>query len=253
MMKRTVLMLSALVLLLTSCLEDDGYAYSGTFARIVTIDHSSDPIRFCCDYTNELIECGNVTTDDDLAAYGLEEAKRALVYFDYKANYYENIITLNTGSVIEPIDLWCKALPNDKTYGPVYGFDQLQVESSWSYPYGWVSDGYLNLIPVVLSDVAAKHYLAPAGVNGDTLKFNLYMSYEEGSSYRGEYACYDLRNLLDTASADPQFRPWMKEMTDRLNNGNDSVMVCVWADYMATDTIIKATVPTAYFRFNPNK
>lgn len=253
-MKKVALIVSAMVLaLLTSCIENEGYTYSGTFARIVTIDHSSEPIRFYCDYTGDVIECENIQTDSDLGANGLDlkNAKRALVYFYYEQNYYTNIITLTSGTEIKPNDLWCKSLPKDKTFNPVFGFDRMQVENNWAYPYGWVSQGYLNLIPVTKADEAAVPYLAPAGVSGDTLKFNLYMSYELGTNYRAEYACYDLRALKDTASADPKFRPWMKDMTDLMVQ-KDSVLVCVYADYQTTDSIVKATVPTAYFRFNPN-
>jgi hypothetical protein len=250
-MKKTVWMLSAmLLLLLTSCIENDGYTYTGTFARIVTIDHIADPPRFVCDYTNEVIECVNIKTDSDLEPFNLKNAKRALVFFYYEANYEANLITLTKGDAIDPVPLWCKALPKDKTFNPVYGFNRMQVENGWAYPYGWVSNGYLNLVPVLRADETTVPYLAPAGVNGDTLKFNLYMNYALGENNRAEYFCFDLRNLTDTVSAEPKFRPWMKEMTDLMLN-RDTVMVCVWADYQSNDAITKVTVPTAHFRFNP--
>lgn len=254
-MRKITWMLSVLaVMLLTSCMENEGYTYSGTFCRIVTIDHSVQPIRFYCDYTGEVIECQNINTESDLVQYGLSNIDRALASFSYQSDINETIVTLNDGCApIEVGDLWCDNLPKDQPFNPVYGFNQLQVESGWSYPYAWVSRGYLNVIPVTKANASATPYLAPAGANGDTLKFNLYMSYELGSNYRAEYACFDLTQLADTARAAAQFRPWMKEMTDLIHN-RDSVMVCIWADYMHSDTALvsKVTVPTGYFRLNIN-
>ena len=235
-------------LLLTSCLDNDGYTYTGTFCRFVTIDHSVEPIRFYCDYTGEVIECENIKTNSDLGPFNLKSVNRALAYFSYQSTTNETIVSLSEGCApIEPVDLWCKALPKDKIFNPVYGFNRIQVESGWTYPYAWVSKGYLNMVPVAYADETAVPYLAPAGVNGDTLKFNLYMNYELGNNYRAEYACFDLRNLADTANADPKFRPWMVAMTNLIQQ-KDSVMVCVWSDYQSNDSIIKVTTPTDYFR-----
>ena len=252
-MKKFAWILSAVVgLLLTSCLENEGYSYTGTFCRVVTIDHESNPPRFICDYTGEVYVCDNINQDSDLGPFDLKNAKRALAYFSYQADLNESIISLSQGCApIEVTDLWCQSLPKDKTYNPVFGFTRMQVESGWEYPYAWVSQGYLNIVPIAYSDEAVVPYLAPAGVGGDTLKFNLYLSHERGNNYRSQYMCFDLRQLKDTANAEPKFRPWMKDMTDLIKQ-KDSVVVCVWADYQASDTLKKVTIPTSHFSFSLN-
>ena len=54
-------------LMLMSCLPDNGgYSYTTSFGRIVTIDHSSSPIRFICDCTGEVYEPENVKSDEEL-------------------------------------------------------------------------------------------------------------------------------------------------------------------------------------------
>lgn len=237
-------------LLLTSCLPDEpGINYSATFARIVTIDHTLSPVRFYCDYTNEVIETENIKTNDDLAKFDLDDVDRALVYFQLDAINYDTQITFQDGAPIEVDAVYNKYLPIDATVKPVYGFSQLQVENGWFYPYAWVSRGYLNIVPQVKTSKGSEKYLVPEAVSNDSLVFSLRVKYDEGSDICSEYACFDLRTLADTVNADAAVKPIMKQMVDRINVASDSVMVVVLGDRKISwpDTITKAYVPTNYF------
>lgn len=238
----------AAMLMFASCLPDgDGYNYTSQFARVATIDYSSDPISFHCDYTNEKFVFTNVTSADDLGPFDLKGAKRALLNIYMEANAKAANYELISGAPIHA-EAVCGKLPADATLNPVYGFTRLELDT-WSYPYAWVSRGYLSIVPQILSDADATPYLVPKAVSGDTLCFDLRMAYELGKkNYRSQYACFDLRTLADTAQADAAVKPVMKEMIDRVNMG-DTVMARISAYYKTAypDTVITATVPTSYF------
>lgn len=246
---------AALACSLSSCLPDDGYTYSSQFSRIVTIDHSVSPIRFYCDYTNEIMELDNIKTDSDLGPFNLKNADRALIKIQLDAKATAAEYNLLEGSPIKSRSVSVQSLEGVAGIQPVFGFEQLQLERGWLYPYAWVSRGYLNIIPQILSDEDAEPYLVPQAVSRDTLKFNLKMKYELGEqNYRAQYACFDLRSLADTVQADSTVRPVMRQMIDRLHNEQDSVMVVVTADLqnIYPDTVITATVPTNYFFLHLN-
>ena len=254
-MKKTTflsfLILSSIVL--TSCLPDSpGNTYTSTFPRLVTINHSTEPPRFYADYTNEEFVISNINTNDDLKKFKLEDADRALIYVTLNVVDYDAEYILERDSYPLDINPVCnKDLTLDESFGPVYGFSRLEVESTWAYPYAWVSHGYLSILPQVKveKDAESKHYLVPEGVSNDTLSFSLHSQYESGSTLRADYVCFDLQTLGDTASADAEAKSIMKSMVNKLNSSADSVMVVVVADYLKVwpDTIIKTMVPTNYF------
>jgi len=254
-MKKIVSLSTALAcaaaLALTSCLPDSpGYTYTNTFSRIVTIDHDVTPPRFYCDCTNEVLEFSNIKTNADLGKFDLADAPRALITGTLNVVDYDSDCTLGKGSsAIEVLPVCNKDVVIDDTFGPVYGFSRFEVESTWAYPYAWVSRGYLNIIPQIKSDRAGEHLLVPEGVSNDTLSFSLRSRYTTGENTRAEFACYDLRTLGDTVTADAGAKQVMAAMIDKLNNSNDSVMVVVVADYLNVwpDTIVKTLVPTNYF------
>ena len=229
---------------MTACLGDPEYHHTGTFARLVTIDRTQAQPKFVCDYTGEVYTCSNVKSNEDLASYGLKEAERAFVYFDFESTYEASTVSLNSGTVITPASVSGVALPKDVEYCPVYGFERLELEPGWSYPYAWVSGHYLSIMPVTMSDDAPSQYLLPKYVSNDTLYFSLYMSYEKSTSYRSEYICYDLRSLMDTIHADETCKPVLSSMLKALDEGRKQVSLCVMADYVSADTIIKAYAPT---------
>ncbi|MBR4433634.1 MAG: hypothetical protein IK011_04155 [Bacteroidaceae bacterium] len=250
-MKKFVFGLMTLVAVaLTSCLPDSpGYTYTGTFARLVTIDHATVPPRFYCDYTNEVFEFSNITTDADLGKYDLDDVQRALILVNIDVVNYDVDYTLVSGDAITVYSVYNKDFVMDDSFGPVYGFSNLELERAWSYPYAWVSRGYLSIIPQIKADKAGEHLLVPEGVSNDTLSFSLHSRYTLGGELRGDYTCFDLRTLADTATAEPGTKTVMTAMLDRLNHSSDSVMVVVVADYLNVypDTIIKTVVPTNYF------
>lgn len=254
-MKKIVLLSTviacALTLALTSCLPDaPGYTYTNTFSRIVTIDHGVTPPRFYCDYTNDTLVFSNIKTNADLGKYNLTDAPRALITGTLTMVDYDVDYTLGRESEsIEVMPVCNKDLVIDDTFGPVYGFSRLEVERTWAYPYAWVSRGYLNIIPQIKSNRAGEHLLVPEGVSGDTLSFSLRSKYTTGDNVRAEFACYDLRTLGDTLTADAGAKQVMTSMINSLNQPGDSVMVVVVADYLSVwpDTIVKTLVPTNHF------
>jgi len=256
-MKKIVFCLLALVaLVLTSCLPDTpGYSYTSTFVRLVTIDHSVEPPVFYADLTNQQFQFTNIQKNSDLEKYELTDAPRALIVGTVTAADYAVDYTLGNGSApLEVTPVCNKDVVIDESFGPVYGFSNFEVESGWTYPYAWVSRGYLNIIPQIKTDKVGadrvgEYMLVPEGVSNDTLSFSLHTKYSKGDNLRGEFQCFDLRTLRDTATADAGAKPVMAAMIDKLNHTSDSVMVVVVADYMNVwpDTIIKTMVPTNYF------
>ena len=239
-----------LSMVLMSCLPDSpGYTYTASFARVVTIDHGVTPPRFYCDYTNDTLVFSNIKTESDLGKYDLVDEPRALITATVEAIDYDVDYTLSGGTRIEVQSVYNKELVIDETFGPVVGFSKFEVERTWSYPYAWVSRGYLNIVPQIESDKAGEYLLVPEGVSNDTLSFSLRAKYTPGSNLRGEFNCYDLRTLRDTATADASVKAVMASMIDKLNQTDNSVMVVVVADYKTTwpDTIVKSLVPTNYF------
>ena len=249
-------MLAVCAVVMASCLPDSpGYTYTSTFVRVATIDHSVVPPRFYCDYTNEVFEFTNIQKDSDLGKYDLADASRALIVATMTAADYEVNYTLGNGSSpIEVSSVYNKDLVLDDSFGPVYGFSNLEVDGRWYYPYAWVSRGYLNIIPQIKSnktgsEKVGEYLLVPEGISNDTLSFSLHTKYERGETLRGEFNCFDLRTLRDTATADAGAKTVMTAMLDKLNHTSDSVMVVIVADYLNVypDTIIKTMVPTNYF------
>lgn len=246
---QTILVLCAVAM--TSCLPDTpGTTYTATFARIVTVDHTTTPPRFYADYTNETFEFSNIQTNADLGKYNLTDADRALVLVTMTAVDYDVDFVLGNGTSPIEVNAVCnKDLKLDDSFGPVYGFSRFEVENSWAYPYAWVSHGYLNILPQIKSDKEGQHFLVPEGISNDTLSFSLHSKYETGQNVRADYLCYDLQTLGDTATADAGAKSVMTAMIDKLNHSSDSVLVVVVADYLNVwpDTIIKTMVPTNYF------
>ncbi|MBR5964404.1 MAG: hypothetical protein IK000_09715 [Bacteroidaceae bacterium] len=234
-------------LMLMSCLPDNGgYSYTTSFGRIVTIDHSSSPIRFICDCTGEVYEPENVKSDEELPM-NLRNVERAFVMFYLEMNYTESHVTFTSGNPLTISSVYNKDLVDDGKFQPLYGFTRLQFDNAFSYPYGWVTGSYLNITPVVKSTYEAEMFLVPEAASGDTLSFSLYSKYVPSDSYLADFTCFDLRTLADTADASDKAKSVMKEMIDFANE-RDSVMVVVVGDYVSADTIIKAYVPTNHFK-----
>lgn len=239
--------LALAAMLLTSCLPDNGgYSYTANFGRIVTIDHEASPIRFVCDCTGEVYVAENIKSDADLPT-AMQEAERAFVMFNIEMNYNETHVTYTNGNPIDIRPVYNKKIIDDGKFQPLYGFSRLQFDNTFSYPYGWVTDQFLNVTPVIKSNEDGEMFLVPEAASGDTLSFSLFAKYKETDSYMAEYTCFDLRTLADTSDADAEIKAVMKEMVDFVN-ARDSVMVVVVGDYLNVDTIIKAYVPTNYFK-----
>ena len=224
-------------LLTTSCFEDTPSYVEYIVSRLATIEtDASGRVSFVCDYTGEVFKPENVTTVADLSKFHVEatDTRVMATLRIYQEYYGDSEVNVDSTAV----------------YQPLSGFNRLQVESSWAYPYGFVSKGYLSILPVTFSVKEPTLTLQPLGVQGDTLQFELLAQHaRDEKNTMCTYKCYDLRTLADTATAAADVKPVMKEMWSALQrHRTDSMVVNVRAMQEYGDTVRAVVVPTGYFR-----
>ncbi len=247
-----------LVMAMTSCLPDPGYNYTMSYSRVTTIDTTTSTVSFKADYTGEVFDkITNLMTPDELSMFNLEGAKRAeiLVQLTVDDSYKGTLLMLDARKIdILPIN---NKVPTDSQM-PLLGFQQYPLGGTSLTPTVWVSNGYLNVLPVVPSEKSANYYLMPEKVVSDSLFFNLTATYEENSKkeYYESIHCYDLRTLRDTVDADDELRSKMREALTAMKE-NDSVRIFVTGnfidynyDYQGNDTIRTISHITNYFKYN---
>lgn len=245
-------------LAMTSCLPDPGYHYSVNYSRVTTIDTTSSPIKFIADYTGEVFKgITNLKTTDELSMFNLEGAKRAeiLVQFTVDDSYKSTLLMLDAREIaVRPITNKTPTEPQK----PMLGFQQFPLGGTSLAPTVWVSDGYLNVLPVVPSEKSATYHFTPEKVRSDSLFFNLTATYEENSKkeYYEYIHCYDLRTLRDTANADEELRNKMSAALTAMKE-NDSVRIFVTGNFIEynynrqnKDTIRTISHATNFFKYN---
>jgi hypothetical protein len=223
---------------------------------VTTIDTTSSPVKFIADYTGEVFkDFTNLKTTDELSMFNLEGAKRAeiLVQLTVDDSYKGTLLMLDARKIdILPIN---NKVPTESQM-PLLGFQQYPLGGTSLTPTVWVSDGYLNVLPVVPSEKSANYYFMPDKVVSDSLFFNLTAAYEENSKkeYYESIHCYDLRTLSDTTDAAPELRDKMREMLTAMKE-NDSVRIFVTGkfidynyNYQGKDTIRTISHISNYFK-----
>lgn len=256
-MKKTLFALAGvLTLALTSCFEGTGSSYTSTFSRVVTIDTLSSPVKLIADYTGEEFnKFTNLRTPEQLAQFDLEDALRAEVIMQvYVDESYTQTWTMLQGKKIDIQPVTNKVLTDSL----------MPLSSLYPVPYitplAWVSEGYLNVIPVIPSGESGKYHLTPEKAINDTLYFNLTTTYKEDSlkAYKEDIQCYDLRTLRDTTNADAELRTKMEEiLTAMEQHRTDSVKIILTGrfieynyDNLGNDTIRTINVITNSFKYN---
>ena len=97
--------------LMTSCWDEPGYSYTSTFSRIVTIDRNATPLKLIADYTGETFKLDNLTSEEQLSLYDLQDANRAFVTINLNMDSYKAQWTLVEGKAIKVNPVWNKPLP----------------------------------------------------------------------------------------------------------------------------------------------
>lgn len=250
-------LVGVMTMAVSSCLPETGYSYSSTYSRVTTIDTTTATVSFKADYTGEIFnKITNLMYPEELAAFDLEGAKRAeiLVRLDVEDSYKASLFMLDARKIdILPIT---STMPTDPLM-PLAGLQLYPLGGTTLTPAVWVSDGYLNVLPIIPSNKAGKYFLMPDSVKSDTLHFSLKASYQAVASkkYYEDILCYDLRTLRDTAKADSELRTKMVEMLEALKEHRaDSVRIAVTGlydiHYYEKDTIMEQREITNYFKYN---
>lgn len=240
-------------LLTTSCFEDTPSYVEYIVSRLATIEtDASGRVSFACDYTGEVFKPENVTTVADLSKFHVEatDTRVMATLRIYQEYYGDSEVNVDELTVLPVNAVSNTSVDSTAVYQPLSGFNRLQVESSWAYPYGFVSKGYLSILPVTFSVKEPTLTLQPLGVQGDTLQFELLAQHaRDEKNAMCTYKCYDLRTLADTAAAAADVKPVMKEMWSALQrHRTDSMVVNIRAMQEYGDTIRTVVVPTGYFR-----
>lgn len=264
-MKKTLFALAGvLTLALTACFDGTGSSYTQTFSRVVTIDTTKSSVEFVADYTGEVFKgFSNLKYTEQLEQFGLEDARRAEVLVQLHVdNSYTQTLTMQQGKKIDILPVTNK-MPTD-SLKPLVGWQQYPLGGTSLTPTVWVSDRYLNVLPVIPSSKAGKYYLMPDSAVSDTLYFSLKASYEtdESKSFYESIQCYDLSTLCDTVEADPELLAKTREVLEAMNeHRSDSMRIVLTAlfdiHYYQKDTLMEQSALTNYFRphkvLNPNK
>lgn len=258
MKKISLALIGAIVCLLTSCLSEPNYGYSISYNRVATIDTLTPTVSFKADYTGELFDnITNLKTPEELEMFELRGATRAeiLVRLDVDASYKASLLMLDAKKIdILPVT---NKFPTTEQM-PLLGFQNFPLGGTSFTPTVWVSNGYLNVLPVVPSESSATYYFMPDKVVNDSLFFNLTATYEENpkKEYYEYIHSYDLRTLRDTGNADPELSNKMKEVLTAMKE-NDSVRIFVtgkFIDYdynhLGKDTIRTISHITNYFKYD---
>ena len=243
-------------MMLTSCFENTGNSYTATFSRIVTIDTTSEPVKFIADYTGEVFKgIENLKYPEQLGNFGLGDACRADIHVQLHVDdSYKQTLTMLEAREISILPV-TNQTPTDSLQ-PFLGW----AEVPYIDPIVWVSNGYLNVIPIIPSEKAGKYYLTPEKAVNDTLYFNFAAAYEEDASkgYRDQIQCYDLRTLRDTAEADAELRGKMREILETMKQHQaDSMRIVLVGDFIEynfnhlnEDTVRTLGCFTNYFKYN---
>ena len=250
--------MGVVTMVMTSCLPEPNFGYSISYSRVATIDTLTPTVSFKVDYTGEIFDnITNLKTPEELELFELEGAQRAeiLVRVDVDASYKATLLMLDARKIdILPIT---NKVPTTEQM-PLLGFQSYPLGGTSLTPTVWVSNGYLNVLPVVPSEKSATYHFTPERVASDSLFFNLTATYEENpkKEYYEYIHCYDLRTLRNTADADPELRNKMNEVLTAMKE-NDSVRVFVTSkfidydyDYQGRDTIRTISHATNYFKYN---
>ena len=252
-----------MICLLTSCLEEFGYyEESGEIGCYVTIDtyqesinDTAQSVMLKADFLRNFTNITNLKRPEQLANFGLENAKRAWVTIRYSGSVTSPWVftLLKKGTKIPST----RPIPTHPINKKEVTGDMQYLEGLQSYQnnYIWVADGYLNIIPTIRSGEPGKYYLTPDTVKGDTLFFNLDAEYTKGNNlYYDELQCFDLRTIADSLDADEEIRHKMNEAYHAIKN-IDSVRIAITTSYSTksfatgNDTIVRKTLPhqTNYF------
>ena len=244
----------------TSCMPESGHSYSIPYIRLTTIDTTTTPIKFIADYTGEVFEdMVNLRTPKDLETFDLKHARRAeiLVRLDVDFSNQATLMMIDAREIaVYPIT---NMVPTEQQM-PLLNLHTYPLGGTTLKPQVWVSNGYLNVLPMVPSKKSASYYLTPEKAVNDSLFFTLTASYEVDSlkTFLEDIHSYDLRTLRDTANASPELREKMKEMLVAMEqHRGDSMIVAITGDfvrynfnYQGKDTIETRTYLTNYFKYD---
>lgn len=248
-MKKTLFALvCALTLVLTSCWDEPGYSYTSTFLRVVTIDRNADPLKLVADYTGEVFKPGNLTAEEQLSLFGLEDADRAFATMTLEAENYNQTLTLDGASPIKVRPVWNAPLPESGKYNALVDLYRMPLDNGY-YPATWLAGGrYVNIAPIIRSVGLGAYYLQPTAVYGDTLRFDMKAEYTFNDNGEGDivdFINFDLFTLTDTAEAGAATRGVVDKMLEAIK-ANDSVMVMVVGDFIQSyhkvDTLADGTM-----------
>lgn len=237
---------------MTSCWEETGYKQTRDFSRIVTINRNATPLQLIADYTDEVFKPENLTTEEQLSLYDLQDADRAIANIHFEVDEsYNSTLTLTSATPIKVQTVWNKPLPENGNINPLTDLYRMQLDS-WSYPITWLTNEYLNIAPIIRSMGRGSYYLRPTTVYGDTLRFDMAADYTPTTTNNDvvDYINFDLSTLADTAETDASTLKAVRLMLNTIE-ANDSVCVMVVADYrtkgyLGTDTIVKWPALTNY-------
>lgn len=233
-MKKNLLFCLACVatFLMTSCWDEPGYSYTSTFSRIVTIDRSATPLKLIADYTGETFKLDNLTSEEQLSLYDLQDANRAFVTINLNMDSYKAQWTLVEAKAIKVNPVWNKPLPEGAQINALSGLQNYTVESAWSYPAAWIAEGYVNIAPIIQSAGRGTYYLQPTKVYGDTLRFDIKAAFTplEKESYIADFVNFDLRTLTDTTEADALTCGVVRNMLSTIAT-KDSVCMMIVGDF----------------------
>ena len=218
--------------LMTSCWDEPGYSYTSTFSRIVSIDRGATPLKLIADYTGETFKLDNLTSEEQLSLYDLQDANRAFVTINLNMDSYKAQWTLVEGKAIKVNPVWNKPLPEGAQINALSGLQNYTVESAWSYPAAWIAEGYVNIAPIIQSAGRGTYYLQPTKVYGDTLRFDIKAAFTplEKESYIADFVNFDLRTLTDTTEADALTRGVVRNMLGTIA-AKDSVCMMIVGDF----------------------
>lgn len=251
-------MAGVMTLALTSCFENTGYNSTYYFPRVVTVNPTSTSVKFVADYTGEVFkseEFTNLKTDEQLAKFGLDDAKRAELYIRLDVdNENKQTITLEQAQKID-VQPVTNITPTDSIL-PFSSWMQKPLFDNYA-PIVWVADGYLNVMPVIPSDEEGTYFLTAEKAVNDTLYFRLGASYtpnENKENNVDKLQCFDLRTLKDTTDADLEQRAKMAEVLEAIKQHREDSMRIVltgkfdWTKINGKDTIGDMKAITDYFK-----
>lgn len=253
-MKKILFPLVCVVCMLTSCLPEAIYESHITFSRIVTIDRASNPIRLKADLTNEVFKPVNLASEADLDMQRLGDAQRIYATMRLEVKDYAQTLTYVNGQKIDIAPVTNKTITD--SLNPLTALQVLYLEGNTSYPLAWVSEGYLNVAPTITSSGWGTYYLTPEKVKGDTLYFSLNATYDSNGALQkrdDKLQCFDLRTMSDTATADENMRPKMREVLEAMKEHRaDSMRIMLVGEFATksngNDTIVKSATITNYFK-----